>query len=52
MLDAGSDKLHPYKKNRPVANHDITYGQASVAALLFGVLGIILSYMINQQFCY
>lgn len=50
MLDAGSDKLHPYKKNRPLANRDVTYTQASITAIILCILGIALSYSINQQF--
>jgi 4-hydroxybenzoate polyprenyltransferase len=50
MLDAASDKLHPYKKNRPIAKNDLTYNQALACALLFGLTGFFLAFTINQSF--
>jgi 4-hydroxybenzoate polyprenyltransferase len=50
MLDAASDKLHPYKKNRPIAKNDLTPNQALGSALLFGLTGFFLAYTIGQYF--
>lgn len=50
MLDASSDKLHPYKKNRPIATNELPYNYALGSALLFGLLGFFFAFSINQSF--
>ncbi|MCX8009275.1 MAG: UbiA prenyltransferase family protein [Patescibacteria group bacterium] len=50
ILDAGSDKQHPYKKHRPIARNDLPLHIALGAALLFGIIGFILSFFIGQVF--
>ncbi len=50
LLDSSSDKLHPYKKNRPIAKNDLTYNQALGSALLFGLAGFFLAFSIGQSF--
>lgn len=50
ILDAASDKLHPYKKNRPIAKNELPYNQALASALIFGLLGFFISSLIGHSF--
>lgn len=50
ILDAATDKKHPLKRNRPIANNTITIEHAIFAALLFGFLGLLLAFFVNQSF--
>ncbi|WP_224962057.1 decaprenyl-phosphate phosphoribosyltransferase [Geomonas subterranea] len=40
LVDAGSDRLHPVKRGRPVASGDISLPAASLFALLLAAVGI------------
>jgi len=50
ILDAAKDKTHPIKRHRPIARNSITVEQAIAAASLFGFLGLLIAFFINQTF--
>ena len=50
MFDVEKDKLHPFKRFRPLANGDIPLPAAMVMALLLGGSAIIASYYISLPF--
>lgn len=50
ILDAASDKEHPFKKSRPLARDLITTQQALLAAVVFGVSGVAISFSLGQSF--
>jgi len=50
LLDIASDRLHPFKKHRPIANEDLTYNQALGSALFFGIVGFGIAFILGGQF--
>ncbi len=50
ILDAAKDKTHPIKRHRPIASNSITVEQAIALASLFGFLGLLIAFFINQTF--
>lgn len=50
ILDAKLDRLHPVKKNRPVASGALSPQIALFIALLLAFLALFLSYFLNQLF--
>lgn len=49
VLDAGRDRLHPTKQNRPIAAGDISPGFAIVLALLLAAGGVTLAASLNTS---
>lgn len=50
ILDINSDRLHPVKKNRPVASGKLSFSIAVLELLIFVFLSLILSLYLNQLF--
>src|SRR5260370_18058382 len=48
--DRESDQHHPEKRNRPLANGDVTAGEALTQAAAFGLSGIALSVALGPRF--
>src|SRR5260370_5453602 len=48
--DRESDQHHPEKRNRPLANGDVTVGEALTQAAVFGLSGIGLSAALGPRF--
>jgi 4-hydroxybenzoate polyprenyltransferase len=57
LLDREADKLHPEKKNRPIAAGKITTFEAVVLCILLAELAVVISYFVRPSlilviFCY
>jgi 4-hydroxybenzoate polyprenyltransferase len=50
MFDVKKDKLHPFKKFRPLAHGDISLISAGILAILLGGFSLIGSYMVSPVF--
>ncbi len=50
LVDIKSDRLHPTKKNRPLARGDVPESLAVVAAFILLILGLFLALFINPGF--
>jgi len=50
VFDREQDRLHPDKRNRPIASGRLPWQIALFAAVLFGVGGTAVSYLINLRF--
>jgi len=50
MLDIKSDKLHPVKKDRPLASGKLPFSIAVLELLIFVFLSLVLSLYLNQLF--
>lgn len=50
LVDITKDRLHPSKKDRPLARGDISKTQAFSLAIILLVLGLFLSILINNSF--
>jgi len=50
LVDVEKDKLHPFKKERPLARGDVNKSQAFIIAFLLLVFGLVLSLLINNGF--
>jgi 4-hydroxybenzoate polyprenyltransferase len=50
VLDAPKDRKHPFKKFRPVASGALPSSIAILTSLLFGLIGLVLSYSIGHSF--
>jgi decaprenyl-phosphate phosphoribosyltransferase len=50
VIDVEHDRSHPYKRNRPVARRDIPENQALIVAIVFLVLGLVISLFLNFSF--
>jgi len=48
VADAASDRNHPLKRNRPVANGDISTNQALIIAALCATSGIAIGFLVNK----
>jgi decaprenyl-phosphate phosphoribosyltransferase len=51
-LDIEDDRLHPKKKDRPLASGKISKKTAAIAIVIFSTSGIILSYLLSVQMFY
>lgn len=51
ILDCKSDKMHPKKKERPLARGAVTIPAALMLALLCGVAGFAAAWMVSWQVC-
>ena len=49
-LDAPYDKYHPTKKNRPVVTENMSFKWVLVEYIIFIILGLFLSYLVNKLF--
>jgi decaprenyl-phosphate phosphoribosyltransferase len=49
-IDAPQDRLHPFKKNRPIASGKLSVEFALVEALILAVLSLILAHALNSLF--
>jgi 4-hydroxybenzoate polyprenyltransferase len=50
LQDVESDRLHPVKKNRPIASGKLQFGIALSAAILLSLVSIVLGVLLNWQF--
>ncbi|HRS22534.1 MAG TPA: UbiA prenyltransferase family protein [Candidatus Woesebacteria bacterium] len=50
LVDIEKDKLHPFKKERPIARGDVTPGEALTVSLLFLIGGLLIARGVNQAF--
>lgn len=50
LIDADNDRLHPVKKNRPIARRAISEPTAIVTAFVLFLVGIVLSTFVNSTF--
>ncbi len=50
LVDAERDRLHPLKKNRPIASGRISQGTAAVMAVVLAVGGLVGSWFVNELF--
>jgi len=50
LLDIEKDRLHPVKKNRPLARGDVTKQQAILISISLAILGLFVAYSINSTF--
>ncbi len=48
-IDAPTDRLHPEKRNRPIAAGSVTLGSAAVVSLLCAVAAVICSYLLTYR---
>jgi 4-hydroxybenzoate polyprenyltransferase len=49
IIDVGRDRLHPLKKNRPLASGKIPVSWAAVISLFFGLAGLAISISISWE---
>jgi decaprenyl-phosphate phosphoribosyltransferase len=52
ILDIEADKLHPVKKNRPIASHSISKSNAYIIAIVLICLSILFSLIVHQYQLY
>ena len=52
LIDIDKDKLHPFKKERPIARGDVGKTQAFIATFVLLVLGLLISLLVNNSFFY
>lgn len=52
IIDRDKDKLHPIKKNRPIASGAVALGTASVVMVILMAAGLFLASLINRNFLY
>ena len=50
LIDLEKDKLHPKKRLRPIASGKVTVDQTKIAALILGIISIVLSFMLSGSF--
>ncbi len=50
MFDVSKDRLHPFKKNRPLANKDISLRSGAIIAFALCLGGLIASYIVSPGF--
>ncbi len=50
LADVESDRLHPKKKFRPIAAGDLPIPAARIAAIVFFIIGLALSFLLNPLF--
>ena len=52
LADAKNDRLHPVKKNRPIARGDVSFDTAIFTAIILLIVGLALAFFINITFFY
>lgn len=52
MIDVNKDKIHPKKKDRPLATGTIKMWQAGILLLILSIVSIIFSFKLNEYFGY
>jgi 4-hydroxybenzoate polyprenyltransferase len=52
LIDLTSDRLHPFKKNRPLARRAVTIREAYVIIIALAVIGLLISWFIGRLFFY
>lgn len=50
LVDVTRDRLHPFKKERPIARGDVSKVQAFSMSIILLVLGLFLSILVNNSF--
>ena len=50
LVDVEKDRLHPTKKNRPIASGQVPYKAAMIAAVILPAISLPLSYLLNPIF--
>jgi 4-hydroxybenzoate polyprenyltransferase len=50
IVDAEADRLHPLKKNRPIASGRISRGTASVMSAVLLIGGLVAAWLVNHHF--
>ena len=50
ISDRAADRLHPEKRNRPIARGDLTVGEAMRFAVILGAIALILSVALGRAF--
>lgn len=50
IFDVEKDKLHPFKKNRPLANGDVSIRTGFIIAVVFTLISLVSSYLIDPVF--
>lgn len=50
ILDVQSDRIHPVKRNRPIAIGDVSINQALFFSFIFLILGTLLGFYVNFSF--
>ena len=50
IFDRKEDKIHPYKKNRPIASGNLELSNAILGAILVYISALIISYRLSDQF--
>ncbi|HWY79623.1 MAG TPA: decaprenyl-phosphate phosphoribosyltransferase [Candidatus Sulfotelmatobacter sp.] len=50
IFDAEKDRIHPFKKYRPIAHHDVSIRLAIILAIMLAFGSIILSYIVEPAF--
>lgn len=50
LVDIDHDKLHPYKKLRPIAKGELKKKTALVLAIVFATIGLYLAYLLSPYF--
>ncbi len=50
VFDIKKDRLHPFKKFRPLAHNDVSISLALITAVLFAIVSIIISFSITPTF--
>ena len=49
LRDRATDRLHPTKRNRPIATGVVSPGLATVGGVILAVAGILLAFFVNRQ---
>lgn len=52
IRDVEEDRLHPRKRNRPIASGAVSVGTATALGIGIGLLGLVGSYLLNPAFCF
>lgn len=52
IADADADRRHPGKANRPIASGRVRVSAAATLAIILGVVGLLLSFLLNRDFFY
>lgn len=50
ILDIDKDRLHPVKKNRPLANGDLSIKDAIIVSIVLALFGLFIALFINSTF--